>query len=153
MKTVFKIGIVGILVIVVAAVIVAKAHKNSSSSAATAAGNGTETHAATPPTTATALPRLVDLGSHTCIPCQQMIPILAELKKELDGRIQVEFIDVRENPDAGQKYGIHLIPTQIFYDASGKELVRHEGFLSKEDILAWWTTFGILQSSPATQPE
>jgi len=152
-KTVFKIGIVGILVIVVAAVIVAKAHKNSSSSAATAAGNGTETHAATSSMAATALPRLVDLGSHTCIPCQQMIPILAELKKELDGRIQVEFIDVRENPDAGQKYGIHLIPTQIFYDASGKELARHEGFLSREDILVRWAALGILQLSPATQPE
>jgi thioredoxin 1 len=55
----------------------------------------------------------------------------------------VVFIDVRENPAAGQAYGILGIPTQIFYDASGRELFRHEGFFSKEDILETWKVLGI----------
>ncbi len=72
-----------------------------------------------------------------------MAPILEELKTEMAGRLQVEFIDVWINPDAGQAYGINLIPTQIFYDASGKELSRHEGFMPKEDILGRFKEHGI----------
>lgn len=82
------------------------------------------------------LPRLVDLGAKKCIPCKMMAPILEELKKEYKGQMEVVFIDVWENRGAGQQYGIRSIPTQIFYDASGKERFRHEGFYSKDDILA-----------------
>ena len=89
------------------------------------------------------LPRFVDLGADKCIPCKMMAPILEELKTEYAAVLNVEFIDVWKNPDAGQKYGIRVIPTQIFYDASGKELFRHEGFFAKEDILAKWKEFGI----------
>lgn len=89
------------------------------------------------------LPRLVDLGATKCIPCKMMAPILEGLKKEYKGRLEVVFIDVWENPDEAKKSGIKLIPTQIFYNASGKELYRHEGFFSKEDILGKWKEFGV----------
>lgn len=89
------------------------------------------------------LPLLVDLGADKCIPCKMMAPILEELKSEYDGRLIVDFIDVWKNPDEAPKYGIKLIPTQIFFDASGKELFRHEGFISKEDILSKWKEFGV----------
>lgn len=99
---------------------------------------------AAPATTQTAkLPRLVDLGAGKCIPCKMMAPILVELGKEYTGRMEVVFIDVWENPDAGQPYGIEVIPTQIFYDAEGKELFRHVGFFGKEDILAKWKELGV----------
>jgi len=89
------------------------------------------------------LPRLVDLGAGKCIPCKKMAPILEELKEEYAGSLEVVFIDVWQDPSAGDKYGIQMIPTQIFYDASGKELFRHEGFFAKEDILAKWKELGI----------
>ena len=89
------------------------------------------------------LPRLLDLGATKCIPCKMMAPILDELREKLAGRLDVEFIDVWENRQAAAKYGIEQIPTQIFYDASGRELFRHTGFLSKEDILNKWKEFGL----------
>jgi thioredoxin 1 len=89
------------------------------------------------------LPRLVDLGADKCIPCKMMAPILEELKTTYSGRLQVDFIDVWKNPDEAPKYKISVIPTQIFYDSSGKELFRHEGFFAKEDILAKWKEFGV----------
>ena len=89
------------------------------------------------------LPALIDLGAGECIPCKMMAPILEELKKEYAGRLEVRFIDVWKKPDEAGKYGIKLIPTQIFHDTSGKELFRHEGFYSKEDILAKWKEFGV----------
>ncbi len=89
------------------------------------------------------LPRLVDLGATKCIPCKLMAPVLEELKKEFAGKMEVEFIDVWVNPDAGKPYDIEVIPTQIFFDASGKELFRHVGFFAKEDILTKWKELGV----------
>jgi hypothetical protein len=71
------------------------------------------------------------------------------MKKEYAGRLNVEFIDVWENPGAGKQYGIDLIPTQIFFDAGGKELFRHQGFFGKEDILAKWKELGVEISNNA----
>jgi len=88
------------------------------------------------------LPKLLDLGADKCIPCKMMAPILEELKEEYRGVMDVVFIDVWKEPEEGQKYGIESIPTQIFYDSNGKELFRHVGFLSKEDILAKWKDLG-----------
>ncbi len=94
-------------------------------------------------TATAALPRLVDLGADKCIPCKAMAPILKELRKEYEGRMEVVFIDVWKTPEAGKAYRIHLIPTQIFFDAEGRELFRHEGFFSKKDILAKWKELGV----------
>ena len=92
---------------------------------------------------AAALPRLVDLGADKCIPCKMMAPILDEMKTTYAGQLQVDFIDVWKNPDASEQYGVRVIPTQIFYDAQGKELFRHEGFFAKEDMLAKWKALGV----------
>ena len=94
-----------------------------------------------------ALPRLVDLGAGKCIPCKLMAPILEELKDAYAEVFEVEFVDVWENPKAGEQYGIRMIPTQIFYDAAGKELFRHEGFFGKDEILAKWKEFGVAGST------
>lgn len=89
------------------------------------------------------LPRLVDLGADQCIPCKMMAPILEALKTDYAGKLDVEFIDVWKNPDAGATYGVEVIPTQIFYSATGKELRRHTGFIGREDILATWKELGV----------
>ena len=89
------------------------------------------------------LPVMIDLGSDQCIPCKMMAPILEELKTEYAEKLSVHFLDVRKLPGLSKIYNIKLIPTQIFYDASGKEIFRHEGFFAKEDILAKWKQFGV----------
>jgi thioredoxin 1 len=89
------------------------------------------------------IPRLVDLGAGKCIPCKAMAPILEGLKTEYAGRMDVQFIDVWKDPDAGKAYGISIIPTQIFYAADGRELARHQGFMDKDAILAQWKSLGV----------
>lgn len=96
-----------------------------------------------PAATSVALPRLVELGADKCVPCKAMAPILAELKETYAGQLQVDFIDVWKNQDAGAQFGIRVIPTQVFIGSDGKELFRHEGFFSKEDILAKWKESGV----------
>ena len=96
------------------------------------------------------LPRFVDLGADKCIPCKMMAPLLAELAKEYAGQLDVVFIDVWKNREEGPRHGIRVIPTQIFYSATGKELFRHEGFFAKKDILAKWKELGVELKEPAT---
>ena len=81
------------------------------------------------------IPRLLDLGAGKCMACKAMEPVLEDLRKEYKEQFRVDFIDVWENPKDAEKYKIQSIPTQIFFDADGKELFRHTGFMSKEDIL------------------
>lgn len=155
MKSMHKILIVVLLGAAIAGALVLKARdtapndadgpEKGASGPVNAQAPGETVEAASPkPAAAPAksLPRLVDLGAKECIPCKMMAPILEELKKEYAGKMEVLFIDVRENPEAGEEYGIQLIPTQILFDASGKELFRHVGFFAKDDILAAWKELG-----------
>ena len=77
---------------------------------------------------------LVDLGSKSCIPCKMMFPVLENLKKYYEGTAEVIFIDVRENPEAAERFGIKTIPTQIYYDKNGNEYTRHVGYIDEERI-------------------
>lgn len=86
---------------------------------------------------------LVDLGAKKCVPCKMMAPILEALEKDYKDRAAIVFIDVWDNPEAAEKFGIRVIPTQIFYDAGGKEMLRHEGFMKKEAIIAELTKLGV----------
>lgn len=95
------------------------------------------------------LPKLLDLGASKCVPCKMMAPILEELAKEYKGQLTVQFIDVWKDEKAAGKYKIKSIPTQIFYDAKGKEFFRHAGFFSKEDILKTFEKQGIKLKKPA----
>jgi thioredoxin 1 len=76
----------------------------------------------------------VELGSVNCIPCKKMQPVMASIEKKYAGQVKVTFYDVWKDDAPAKKYGIDLIPTQVFLDAGGKELMRHQGFYPEEDI-------------------
>ena len=80
-------------------------------------------------------PAVIDLGARQCIPCKKMAPILESLSSEYRGRASVLFIDVNEDQAAALKFRIQMIPTQLFFNAQGKEVKRHIGFIDKGDIL------------------
>jgi peptidylprolyl isomerase len=89
------------------------------------------------------LPTLAEFGSSTCIPCKQMKPLLEELVVEYEGRLNVIIVEVYEQKELTQQYGIMAIPTQIFFDGNGQEITRHMGFYAKEDIIAQLKKMGI----------
>lgn len=76
----------------------------------------------------------VELGSVNCVPCKKMQPVMESIEKRYGGLVKVTFHDVWKDESAGKKYGIQLIPTQVFLDDKGVELFRHEGFFPEEDI-------------------
>ena len=89
-------------------------------------------------------PSLVDFGAVGCRICIMMAPILEELKEEYRGLCNVEFINVYENRVLAQRYGVQSIPVQVFFDKNGREVYRHVGFYSKDDILAKLSEIGVV---------
>ena len=77
---------------------------------------------------------LVDFGSTGCVPCDMMAPILETLREKYNGKVNVLFIHVGEEPILASRYGVQSIPVQIFFDTTGKEVFRHVGFFPQEQI-------------------
>ena len=86
----------------------------------------------------------IELGADRCIPCKAMQPIMKEIAAEFAGKVQVVFYDVWKDPEPARKYKIQLIPTQVFVDRNGREVFRHVGFFSKEEIMKMLKEKGIL---------
>jgi len=86
----------------------------------------------------------IELGADRCIPCKAMQPIMKEIAAEYKGKVQVVFYDVWKDPEPARKYGIQLIPTQVFIDRTGKEVFRHVGLFPKDEILKMFAEKGIL---------
>jgi len=78
----------------------------------------------------------VELGSVNCIPCKKMQPIMKSIEAKYEDQIEVIFYDVwqEDQKPKAKEYGIRLIPTQVFLDAAGVEIFRHEGFFPEEEI-------------------
>lgn len=77
---------------------------------------------------------MLELGSVGCIPCEQMKPVMARLSTNYKEKLEVIFVDVRRDNRAGRQFGVHMIPTQVFLDKTGKEFHRHIGFYAYEEI-------------------
>jgi len=86
---------------------------------------------------------MVDLGADQCVPCKMMAPILQKLKKDYEGKAAIVFIDVWKTPEESSRFRIRAIPTQIFYDATGREVGRHIGFMSEKAIIEQLSKMGV----------
>jgi len=78
-----------------------------------------------------------------CQACLEMAKVLDALRASQGPKLQVDFIDVFDQPEAAERYQIQLIPTQILFDAAGKEIFRHQGYFSHDDILAKYRELGV----------
>jgi len=88
-------------------------------------------------------PTLAEFGSDTCIYCKEMQPILERLASEYKDRLNTVIIDVYDEMDLTKQYKITALPTQIVFDRYGKEITRHVGFWSREQIITQLKAIGI----------
>jgi thioredoxin 1 len=98
--------------------------------------NDVKHNTANPTNTSHPLLTFVELGSVKCVPCRQMQPVMKAIEQKYGSQIRVVFHDVWK-PDQKEyisKYGVRVIPTQVFLNKDGKEIFRHEGFYPEEEI-------------------
>ena len=79
-------------------------------------------------------PTLVEFGATGCVPCDMMQPVLENLRKKYQDRLNIVFVHLGEEQILGARYGITSIPVQAFFDLSGKEIFRHTGFFAQAEV-------------------
>jgi len=81
-------------------------------------------------------PTVVEFGANACATCRDMKPVLEALRREHGQRISVLDVDILKTRDYIARYRIQLMPTQVFFDAQGREIGRNMGKISGGEILA-----------------
>ena len=82
-----------------------------------------------------AKPAIYDFGMGKCVSCKEMEKILAAIKNKYGDQIEVWLVMAEKDKELFQKYKIVGVPTQVFLDASGKEVERHMGVLAENDLI------------------
>ena len=80
-------------------------------------------------------PVLVDFYADWCGPCKMMIPVLDQLSAEKAEQLEIYKINVDDNSDLAQNYGIKSIPNMILFK-NGEPVLNLVGAMSKKDLWA-----------------
>lgn len=79
---------------------------------------------------------LVDFYAEWCGPCKMLAPIISEIKEELKDKLYVIKVNVDEEEDLSNKFGIYSIPTLVLIK-DGKEIDRKVGYNTKQILVDW----------------
>ena len=82
-----------------------------------------------------ARPALYEFGAGYCASCKEMEKVIAELRASHSDQVEFRMVYADKEKALFQQYKVILIPTQVFLNAEGKEVFRHMGPLTKDQVL------------------
>lgn len=80
-------------------------------------------------------PVLVDFWAEWCGPCRMVAPVVEEVSNELGDKLKVVKVNVDEEGELAQKYGVMSIPTLMVFEG-GEAVETTVGFQPKKDLLS-----------------
>jgi len=83
-----------------------------------------------------ALPEILEFDRKFCPVCKQSEAIIQAVQAKFPGQFTVRRLYIDEDESLFRRYRVAIVPTQIFLDASGREVFRHEGLFPQEKLLA-----------------
>ena len=84
------------------------------------------------------LPVVVDFWAEWCGPCKAIGPALEDIAKEMGGKVKITKLNIDENPEITNKFGIRAIPTLMIFQG-GKVKATQTGALPKNKLADWIT--------------
>ncbi len=88
-------------------------------------------------------PTMVKFGAEWCGPCRMLKPIMKSVTDKYGDQVTILDLDTEEHQFLASRFKVSGIPLLIFYDKDGKEVFRHTGFMTEEDLVKQLKELGV----------
>jgi len=78
---------------------------------------------------------LIDFWAPWCGPCKAIAPILEEVAKEMEGKVQIGKVNVDDETELASEYNVRAIPTLLLFKA-GEQVEQFVGMTNKADLVS-----------------
>lgn len=80
-------------------------------------------------------PAIYEFARPSCPVCKSVEAILLEVKAQYRDQVDIRIFSMETDAHLFRRFSVTIVPTQVFLDASGREVFRNEGAFSREALM------------------